>query len=354
MYSMNRIFIFLLLGIFAASCDTFHDDLPGCDNDMEIQFVYDYNIQRADMFGAHVGAVNVYVYDKEGECVASREESNDAGDGLDQSGYRMRFGLPDGEYTVVAVGQQVSQSAISSSSNSSKARLVLPSSGNSRSNSLKNFAINLQRRADGVVENGGEHLDTLWVGHVTHNFVANSETAKQPVVVSLVRDTKRILLSLHNLDSPNEINLEDYDVLITADNGTVNYDNSNPKDQELTYLPYASWLTQWNESSSQTATAHYEISMERIVLYSGDEASRNSRLIIINNKTGVEIADLNLGEVLQQGRGAYESRNYSAQEYLDREYTYNLDFFLKGDTWEYISLNVDNMAWSKRIQRATL
>ena len=46
--------------------------------------------------------------------------------------------------------------------------------------------------------------------------------------------------------------------------------------------------------------------------------------------------------------------NYSAQEFLDREYDYKLDFFLKGDQWQYMQLGISILDWSKRIQRADL
>jgi hypothetical protein len=47
---------------------------------------------------------------------------------------------------------------------------------------------------------------------------------------------------------------------------------------------------------------------------------------------------------------AFEINNYQPQEYLDREYDYRLEFFLRGDRWEYVSLWVDVLSWEKRIQ----
>ena len=68
---------------------------------------------------------------------------------------------------------------------------------------------------------------------------------------------------------------------------------------------------------------------------------------------GVEVR-INLADCLAQGRGAFENMNYSAQEFLDREYDYKLDFFLKGDQWQYMQLGISILDWSKRIQRADL
>jgi hypothetical protein len=47
---------------------------------------------------------------------------------------------------------------------------------------------------------------------------------------------------------------------------------------------------------------------------------------------------------------AYEINNYQPQEYLDREYDYRLEFFLRGDRWEFVSVCIDVLSWAKRIQ----
>jgi hypothetical protein len=66
------------------------------------------------------------------------------------------------------------------------------------------------------------------------------------------------------------------------------------------------------------------------------------------------VARINLADCLAQGRSAYETYNYSQQEYLDREYNYKLEFFLVGDRWNYINLSVSTLPWAKRIQNEIL
>lgn len=77
-------------------------------------------------------------------------------------------------------------------------------------------------------------------------------------------------------------------------------------------------------------------------------------LVINSRRSGQTVARINLPDCLAQGRGAFEYLNYSAQEFLDREYDYKLDFFLRGDRWEYIDLSISVLSWSKRIQREEL
>lgn len=350
-----------MMGAGATSCSLMHDNLPDCgqgeepslisdgDEDetqwgtLDLTFDYTRNVVRADLFHDHVQAVTAYVYDQEG-FLLTHEESNAEGFGLNQADYTMHFDLPVGPYTIVAVGEQAPQSQLAQRPG---AKFELPTPR--VFDFLSDFQIRLDRQDDGLVPNEGLHLDTLWIGHTDTLLQVRANEATQGHI-SLTRNTKRILLGLHNLDDPSDIYTEDYEVTITADNGLTLYDNTHPADQVLTYTPHAQWLTDWSDADTQARAAHYELSTGRLILYTGDESSRCARLHIVRTQDGATIADLNLPEILQQGRGAYEMQNYTAQEYLDREYDYSLDFFLKGDKWQYIDLSVASMAWSKRIQ----
>ena len=152
------------------------------------------------------------------------------------------------------------------------------------------------------------------------------------------------------------IHAEDFSYQITDANGYINYDNSLLPDEELTYTPYKTWTTEFTtpEGTVQERTAHAALMFSRLVLHPVTENDKNAILSIWNKKTGEEVVRINLADFLAQGRGAFEAMNYSAQEFLDREYDYKLDFFLKGDKWQYVKLGISILDWSKRIQRADL
>ena len=79
----------------------------------------------------------------------------------------------------------------------------------------------------------------------------------------------------------------------------------------------------------------------------------NAVLCIRHKKSGEVIALLNLPYILCTGRMAYEMYNYSPQEYLDREYDYRLELWLKNGRWvkgSFISVCVDVLSWARRIQ----
>ena len=62
--------------LMVASCDMWHTDTDDCPIGVYVKFKYDYNLQRADMFNDHVGAVTLYVYDENGNFVKKFEEAN--------------------------------------------------------------------------------------------------------------------------------------------------------------------------------------------------------------------------------------------------------------------------------------
>ena len=67
----------LISGALTASCDMMHDETDDCPTGLYLSFKYDYNLQRADMFNDHVGAVSVYVFDETGHYVTCREVKNE-------------------------------------------------------------------------------------------------------------------------------------------------------------------------------------------------------------------------------------------------------------------------------------
>ena len=99
-------------------------------------------------------------------------------------------------------------------------------------------------------------------------------------------------------------------------------------------------------------TAHYEFFLNRIIYHASSDD--NARLTITNRETGELAADIDLADILSDGRRCFELANYSPQEFLDREYQYSLDFILTGGKWVEITLRISIMDWAKRYQRVDL
>ncbi|MBQ0018912.1 MAG: FimB/Mfa2 family fimbrial subunit [Bacteroidales bacterium] len=199
--------------------------------------------------------------------------------------------------------------------------------------------------------------------------------------VSLIRDTKHLNITLRQLDDPADINADDYEVTIVDRNSTLASDNSLASDKALLYTPYAQWTTRFDNdglaiegdihpapvpnaaNASQRGgavrkaavvterTAHYNLMFNRLMYE--EDFSKAAQLKIRNKQTGETVALINLSTMLAECRISPEW-NYPAQEYLDREYDYELDFFLKGDKWQYCDVHIHVLSWTKRKQNVVL
>lgn len=335
-----------------SGCDVINDGEGYCPEGVDIYFKYDYNVQRADMFSDHVGGVTVYVFDKEGRYITEREEFNDATTRpLAADGYKMTFNLPQGEYRFIALAHQRSTNEIMNRPGAKYRRTIL--TAGDRPDKL---TVKLDRHS-GKVLNENLSLDTLWQG-MTATSVTVRPLEMTATTISLVRDTKNLTVSLHQLDDPAGIDAADFDVYITDCNGHLAHDNSLLDDEMITYTPYETWTTEFNPRRADEAmerTPHYALSFNRLIHYpDATDNSRNALLTVVDRRSGAAVARINLPDCLAQGRGAFEQRHYTEQEFLDREYDYKLDFFLKGGTWQYMRLSVSLLNWSKRIQNVGL
>lgn len=331
-----------------AGCGLINDEEGYCPEGVDIYFKYDYNVQRADMFADHVGGVTVYVFDNEGRYITEREDFNTAASRpLAADGYKMTFNLPQGEYRFIALANQRSTDEINNRPGAKFRRSILATG-----DSPDKLTVKLDRH-EAKVLNENLSLDTLWHG-MTATGITVRPLEMTSTTISLVRDTKNLTVSLHQLDDPAGIDAADFDVYITDHNGHLAHDNSLLDDEMITYTPYETWTTEFNPGRSDEPierTPHYALSFNRLIHYPrATENSRNAVLTIVNRKTGDAVARINLPDCLAQGRGAFEHRHYTEQEFLDREYDYKLDFFLKDGTWQYIRLSVSLLNWSKRIQ----
>lgn len=336
---------FIMAGSLLASCnDLMHDDLPPCDMGVDLQFKYDYNVQRADMFKDHVGGLCVFVYDEQGNFIARHDAYNDAtSQPLKDPNYAMRINLEPGKYRFATFAfQKKYEDALAQPG--AKFQIALPQQGDN----ITALHARLDRE-QGKVNNQSQPLDTLWQG-LSNELVEVKDLQVTRHTIGLVRDTKQLTISLHQTDEPANIHADDFSYQITNANGDINYDNSLLPDEELTYTPYYTWTTEFKdtEGNVKERTAHAALMFSRLIWHP-KEKDKNAILTITNKTTGEEVVRINLTDYLAQGRGAFEARHYSEQEFLDREYDYKLDFFLQGNQWKYVQLRISILDWFKHI-----
>ena len=404
-----------LLAVVAAltlsSCDMMTEDLGDCPTGLYVNFVYDYNIQRADMFKDHVGGLTLYVYDESDRLVASKT----MGEGqLSKYGSYLHFSedelAPGHSYRLMAVAFQHE----TLSNIGAKYRLT----GNNNGDQWQQFFIDLDHTktralADYSFVSNAAPLDTLWHTLTTMTTPADSiskvlyPTSLTPVkteytwqrdgsiktngqervsivrgeptyaTVSLIRDTKHLNITLRAVnDNPadNQVVDKDYTVEIYDNNSQLDCHNdlTNPADT-LIYTPYRQWTTTFvgNGQVVSESAAHYDLMFNRLlyknasvendqyaILNVEDIAkSRNAVLLIRKKDTGEIIFGINLPYILSSGR-TYQERYYHYQEYLDREYDYRLQFIIKGGRVDelqfFIGTHVHIIPWAMRHQNEHL
>ena len=341
------------------SCEmmTEDEDLTNCG--LFVTFKYDYNLQRADMFGDHVGGVTLYVFDSDGRFVRTYENNNIPTmarmlDGKYTHAMQI-LDLPEGKYRLIALANQKSYEATLATTGAKYRRSTLTAGDDN-----EKLTVELDRTYDispdskGYVSNVAP-MDTLWHGMSGAEFVEVEDANKTVANISMVRDTKMLTIGLHNLDTPADITTEEFDYFIVDRNGRLAYNNTLLKDDDLVYTPFYKWDTDNADLNGGTATertAHACLTFNRLIWH--EKSDDNALLIIRNRQTGKEVCAIDLAYFLAQGRNAYDLFAYSRQEYLDRGYDFYLDFFIRNEKWQYAEVRINVLSWAMRIQNVNL
>lgn len=368
---MRNILTMAVAASTIASCSMMEEDLSHCPDGLDVYFKYDYNIQRADMFADHVGAVTVYVFDEANRFVMQRSAANtEVASPLKAHGFAIHFGskeLAPGRYSLLALaGQKDYGDMLQAGGAKFRRTELLPG------DDISKLMVTLDRGEateynTAPVEHENMPLDTLWHGLNVSTVELRPDCTVEGIfaavkdTISLVRDTKQLNITLRQSETEGEMLAGNYDVRIIDRNGLLAYDNTpDPEDTRLAYTPYASWQTDAADGEYSSApgavglqAAHYELFTSRI-MYHADNARDNARLVITNRSNGERVVDIDLPYYLSADRDYFSSYHYTPQEFLDREYRYNMSFFLVGGKWQYMVFSIGVLDYSVRYQNENL
>lgn len=370
---MKRIFNIIclmscLLVATTTSCTMMEVDRSDCPEGLFVSFRYDYNL-HGNLFADQVGAVTVYVLDTLDRVVAAKTVENRPDYApMKQSDFAVHFaGLQPGLYRVMAVAQQAGTNDITQRGGThfdipqlqqgesiEHLNIRLPHDATPTTVELKDRQLSAY-----AVDNGGVSLDTLWHTLGDKPRCEVSDMRATYVTVPLIRDTKLINLTIRQTENADELQHTDYDVYITADNAELDAHNAIIPDRPLLlYRPFAEWTTSEKNSVIESGTdsevvgnsLHYNLSVSRLMYYTGDEGYRNAKLYVVNSKTKALVVVLNLPEYLSYGRDAYAMERYSVQEYLDRQDNFDMDLIIVGGRLSAVVIRIGIIRWQHRIQ----
>ncbi len=338
-----------------SGCDMMTQSYEDCPTGLYIALKYDYNLERTDLLKGHVGSVTVYVYNSLNQLVATYDKSiEELTLPFIGSEYRtLRItDLPEGSYKFTVLAQQA---PYSETMGSRRAHFERRNVARGDRQDYLMVTLDKQLSTDGTyyrVNNQGLPLDTLWHG-VETNLIEVIDKTPTHDTISLVRDTKNIHVSLRELDDPTTMDIDNYGITITERNSVILWDNSLLERDYVVYTPYETWNTEDRTDEATRADGvgrigHADLMTSRILYH--DNPADDGILSITNLQTGVEVAAIDLPSVLAQLRNSDDLHRYDEQEFLDRGYDYTLTFFLKGDKLSYITIAIDILSWSRRIQ----
>ena len=356
---LKKLFLALVSLAMLSSCNMMKEDEDLTNCGLFVTFKYDYNLQRSDMFGDHVGGVTLYVFDSDGRYLRSYEDNNIPAMGMMLDGeytHAMQIlDLPAGKYRFIALANQKSYDATLATSGAKYRRAALATGDNNEKLTVTLDRVASVGGANPMVSNVAP-MDTLWHGMTGAEPIQVKNNGKTVAKISMVRDTKMLTVSLHNLDEDKraDMDTDDFEYFIVDNNGRLAYNNDLLPDDDLVYTPFHKWNTYATNTAGVVteATAHAGLTFNRLIW--SEDPDKNATLIIRNKETGNEVAAINLTDALAQGRNAYDAYAYSRQEYLDRSYDYYLDFFIKNDVWQYADVRINVLSWAQRIQNVKL
>lgn len=309
-----KMILFSLVGIsIISSC--IKDDIEPCK--LKISFSYSYNMLSSNALANQADLLRLYIFDKKdilvGQYDIQRSSSND--------NFNIEIDTPEtGEYSFAVWAK-------SNSSTNPEADFEIPNLTVEKS-TIDDLNY-LMKRNEGIRK---EALNNFLVGFTKANIQQSAGT--QSVEISLKKVTKKIrLVLLPYSGSSNPIDVNNYEFYIKDDvgNGHVNYDYSLLPDQPIIYYPYykANITPKEGEiplpGDIDRAIA-VEISTSRIM------EAHQARLYVTSKSDKHVIADINLPWIFSLTE-MEEHKEWSLQEYLDRQDEYVITLFIDGNTW---------------------
>lgn len=345
----------LLLVLSVTSCtDLIFDSREGCERGVYVNFKYDYNLYRADMFADHVGEVTLYVFDEQGNYITQCTEANEEGnEPLKKADYAMFLDLPEGTYRFIALAHQRKYDDLIQEEGAKFRRTEM-----NENNVKEDLKITLDHistyEGEAYIDHQNQPLDTLWHA-MSEETVEVTQGKMAHHTMSLVRNTKYISVTLRDIEEPDLMDINDYELYIKGANVQLNHDNSASNHPRAICTPFVTWNTKDPDSDTRTSVGnmgHADFMTSRIFVH--DNLADDEVLIVKNKKTGKTVIEVNLPDLLSRLCNYDELHRYSRQEFLDRGYDYNLSFFLSGGNWAYANVSIGVLGWSKRIQNVSL
>ena len=289
--------IICIVALFS-SCDWVNDDLSDCPTGTWLKISYTYNILNVDAASTQVGDITILAFDKNDKYVDRLDVDSIT---LHQGYCMVRLPFPEETYHLLIWG------------GISGYQYQLP---NLKAGQTERKSLNISLACDNKNQ-FNRKLNALF--HSSLENITISEEY-QVITAGLVKNTNYFSCILQD-ENNLPLRQEDFAFTLESTNGVIDYTNTPVGTTPTCYLPYRQELSL---TSEQIPIIHARLNTLRIM--KGDDTT----LSIKHTRSGKTILHLPLTQYLLL------SKNYpnnigdiSDQEYLDREDSYTLMFFIQ-------------------------
>lgn len=307
-----------LVFMFGSCID--EDNLPPCENILRV--IYDYNMDREDLFHRQASDLNVYVFDSSTGLFVQEIECPDGPYGEDSNDFAV---------------------AIPASLNNKAYDYVVWSGLGSNQYNYPQLQPGVSTKDDLTVQVKGHEerlvaheLQPLWNG-LKENVVMPG-TGSNTLTIPLIKDTNKFRIELRFLNENGEAyypDPEELEVGIYFAGSWYAYNNSVLNHKENHVVEYASY----DESTdTENECLVFELNTLRLM------ADRENKLELRHIESGEVIFEDSLNDWFDELRMEY-SWIETLQEYLDREDDYRIVITLTKKENSWVSVRIEINEW---------
>ena len=341
------------------------DDITGCPTaKLSLKFDYTYNVKEADAFSAEVKNLNVYVFDKNGKFVDNYTESADKF----ETGHKMEItDLQAGKYTFVCLARDKQPAAMGTRAegdDETEFRFTKLTPGISTINDLQE-EMGKKNEEESVND---KHFTALYTAQDSLNFDGENDVQGK---LSLMKCTKTYRVVMLPFEPDQEgFTAENFDIEIKGSAALLDYKGDKVKPKAITYLPYEKKLVENHSGQTEVEGEDvekalvYDLSSSRMFETKDDNKSRASdgssqyddkRIVITDKRINKVIFNHSLPWFLSLCASDRYGKDWSDQQYLDRQDHYTLVFYVPAPSSTYsmdARIKVNN--WVLNLQNADL
>ena len=332
----------LTAALCCTACGSVFDDEGDCNPYYFVRFVYDMNMLRADAFATQVSSVDLFVFDAETDEYV--RHFSDKGEKLASGSYRMPLeNLTPGKYKFIAWCGL----ADNDEDFTLKQNITRP----------EDLKCTMARSYDEKGAYSKRNLHALFHGSLSVELP--NEEGEHVYTVKLTKDTNNITLSLNHKAGP--LSRDRFEVTMTDANGLMAHDNSLLTDEQIEYRP---WYLDAGALDVEEAEDPYanDIDEENTQKAGYLKADISTARLMVDRDCRINIVDKERGKVVFSIpfiKWALElrSENYRSmddQEYLDREFDYNLMVSLDDNSEGWTATEIIINGWHLLTQDAVI